>query len=84
MLKFIKSIFTRSAPISKLPPLAAQGVIARKTSELFVVTLVHTGGDCYEIVETGRYTNSKSYRSRYGERRARDYFGFVCSLVGAK
>lgn len=84
MLKFIKSLFTRTAPACKLPPLAAQGVIARKVSELFIVSLVHNGGDCYEIIEMGRYTKTGSSRVRYGEHRARNHFDSVCCMVGAK
>lgn len=84
MLKFIKSLFSRKAPDTKLPPLEAQGVIARKVSELFIVSLVHNGGDCYEITEMGRHTNKGSSRVRYGARRARDYFDSVCWMVGAK
>lgn len=84
MLKFIKSLFTRKAPVCKLPPLEAQGVIARKVSELFIVSLVHNGGDCYEIIEMGRYTNTGSSRVRYGKGRAVNAFESVCYMVGAK
>ncbi|UNA02774.1 hypothetical protein [Enterobacter phage vB_ExiM_F5M1E] len=84
MLKFIKSLFTRTTPACKLPPLEAKGVIARKVSELFIISLVHNGGDCYEIIEMGRYTKTGSSRVRYGEHRARNHFDSVCCMVGAK
>lgn len=84
MLKFIKSLFTRTAPACKLPPLEAQGVIARKVSELFIITLVHNGGECYEIIQMGRHTKTGSGRVRYGEHRARNAFESACYMVGAK
>lgn len=84
MLKFIKSLFTRNAPANKLPPLKAQGVIARKTSELFIVSLVHNGGDCYEIIQMGKGTKTGHGSFRYGEQRAKNHFASVCYMVGAK
>lgn len=84
MLKFIKSLFTRKAPVCKLPPLEAQGVIARKVSELFIVSLVHNGGECYEIIQMGRHTKTGFGKVRYGEHRARNAFYSACYMVGAK
>lgn len=84
MLKFIKSLFTRKAPANKLPPLEAQGVIARKVSELFIVSLIHNGGECYEIIQTGRASKTGFGKIRYGERRARNAFDSMCLMVGAK
>lgn len=84
MLKFIKSLFTKKTPVSKLPPLEKRGVIARKVSELFVITLIHNGGDSYEIRTTGRHTNKSSSVVRYGEHRAMQHFRAECGMVGAK
>lgn len=84
MLKFIKSLFTRTAPDSKLPPLKAQGVIARKASDLVIVSLIHNGGECYEIVQMGIHSKSGFGKFRYGEHRARNAFDSACHMVGAK
>lgn len=84
MLKFIKALFTRKTPAPALPPLEAKGEIARKVSELFIVTLVHNGGDCYEICEMGRYTQTGTRQARYGENRARQQFAAVCGMYNAK
>lgn len=85
MLKFIKSLFSKKAPVvSKLPPLEKRGVIARKQCELYVISLVHNGGDSYTINTTGRYTKSGTGSFRYGEFRARQCFDATCAMYGAK
>ena len=83
MINFIKNLFTKK-PQTNLPPLEKRGVIARKVSELFIVTLEHNGGDCYEIITMGRASKTGSGRVRYGEGRARNYFESVCNMHGAK
>lgn len=84
LIKFVKSLFCHKAPASKLPPLAAQGVIARKSSELFIVSLVHNGGECYEIVQVGRASKSGFVKIRYGEQRARNAFVSACLMADAQ
>ena len=83
MLKFIKSIFVKSAPVVA-PVEPAKGVIARAESELFIITLEHKGGDHFEIFAVGKLTKSGSGCYRHGETRARSQYAFYCSLHGAK
>lgn len=83
MLKLIKSLFVKSVPaVVELAP--ARGVIATAESELFIVELIHTGGNWYEITARGRFTKNGSGVSRQYESRARSHFDFYCSLHGAK
>lgn len=85
MLKFIKSLFSKKSPVvSKLPPLEKRGVIARKQCELYIITLIHQGGDSYMISTMGRYTKTGVGSLRYGEFRARQCFDATCAMYGAK
>lgn len=84
MIKFIKKLFTKKSAVVSLPPVEKRGVIARKVSTLFVITLVHTGEDRFEINTMGRHSLTGTGVMRRGEHRARDYFEFICNTHGAK
>lgn len=82
MLKFLKSLFVKPKAVLVVEP--PRGEIARKVSELFTVTLEHTGGDNYEINTIGNLTKSGTGVYRNGKGRALNYFNGVCSTLGAK
>lgn len=82
MLKFLKSLFVKPKAVLVVEP--ARGVIARKVSDLFTVTLEHTGGDNYEINTIGNLTKTGSGVYRNGKGKATNYFNSMCGLYGAK
>lgn len=84
MIKFIKKLFSKKPTVVTLPPVEKRGVIARKVSTLFVISLVHTGDDRFEINTIGRHTLTGTGVMRRGEHRAREYFDFMCNTHGAK
>lgn len=82
MFKFLKSLFVKKETFIMIEP--PRGEIARKVSELFTVTLEHTGGDNYEINTIGNLTKSGTGVYRNGKGKALNYFNGVCSTLGAK
>lgn len=82
MLKFLKSLFVKPKTVLVVEP--AKGVIACKVSELFTITIKHTGGDGYEIDTIGNLTKSGMGTYRHGKGKAFNYFNSMCALYGAK
>lgn len=82
MLKFLKSLFVKPKTVVMVEP--AKGVIACKKSELFTVTLEHTGGDNYEINTIGNLSKSGTGVYRNGKGKALNYFNGLCTTLGAK
>ena len=65
-------------------PIPARGVIARKVSELFTVTLEHKGGEWFEIAVTGNLSKQGTAQYRNGEIKALNHFDSKCIMLGAK
>lgn len=82
MLKFLKSLFVKPKTVVMVEP--AKGVIACKVSELFTITIKHTGGDGYEIVTIGNLTKTGTGVYRNGKGKAFNYFNAMCAMYGAK
>lgn len=82
MLKLLKSLFVKPKAVLVVEP--AQGVIARKVSDLFTVTLEHTGGNNYEIYTIGNLTKTGTGVYRNGKGKAFNYFNSMCAMYGAK
>lgn len=82
MLKFLKSLFVKPKAVLVVEP--AKGVIACKKSDLFTITLEHTGGNGYEINTVGNLTKTGMGTYRNGKAKATGYFNAMCSLYGAK
>lgn len=83
MLKFIRSLFTKKK-VEEVKPAPAQGVVARKESDLSVVIMIHNGGDLYEVFVISKTSGGGVGCFRRGEYKAKQQFDFYCSTHNAK